>query len=59
MTEQPTRILLVDDQELLRAGFRIILGSQPGIEIVGEASDGAEAVELATTLAPARSASAR
>ena len=52
MTEQPTRILLVDDQELLRAGFRIILGSQPGIEIVGEASDGAEAVALATTLAP-------
>lgn len=52
MTEQPTRILLVDDQELLRAGFRIILGSQPGIEIVGEASDGAEAVALATRLAP-------
>lgn len=52
MTDQPTRILLVDDQELLRAGFRIILGSQPGIEIVGEASDGAEAVALASRLAP-------
>ncbi|HXH33311.1 MAG TPA: response regulator transcription factor [Plantibacter sp.] len=52
MTEQPTRILLVDDQELLRAGFRIILGSQPGFEIVGEAADGAEAVQLAATLAP-------
>ncbi|MBF4568012.1 response regulator transcription factor [Plantibacter sp. VKM Ac-2880] len=52
MTEHPTRILLVDDQELLRAGFRIILGSQPGIEIVGEASNGSEAVALATTLAP-------
>jgi len=52
MTEQVTRILLVDDQELLRAGFRIILGSQPGFEIVGEAADGAEAVELAATLTP-------
>lgn len=52
MTEQPTRILLVDDQELLRAGFRIILGSQPGLEIVGEAADGARAVELAASLQP-------
>lgn len=52
MTEQPTRILLVDDQELLRAGFRIILGSQPGLEIVGEAADGATAVQLAETLQP-------
>ena len=52
MTKQPTRILLVDDQELLRAGFRIILGSQPGFEIVGEAADGAEAVALASALSP-------
>ena len=52
MTEHPTRILLVDDQELLRAGFRIILGSQPGIEIVGEASNGSEAIALAATLEP-------
>ncbi|MGK9149195.1 response regulator transcription factor [Plantibacter flavus] len=52
MTEHPTRILLVDDQELLRAGFRIILGSQPGFEIVGEASNGSEAVELVATLQP-------
>jgi len=41
----PVRVLLVDDQALVRAGFRMILDSEPGIEIVGEASDGLEAVE--------------
>ncbi len=34
------RVLLVDDQELVRAGFRIILNSEPGIEVVGEAASG-------------------
>ena len=39
------RVLLVDDQALVRAGFRMILDAEPDIEIVGEASDGLEAVE--------------
>lgn len=48
----PIRVLLVDDQELLRVGFRIILGAQPGIEVVGEAGSGAEAIAAAASLAP-------
>lgn len=44
MTATPTRILLVDDHEMVRAGFRIILGSQPDLEIVAEAATGAEAL---------------
>ena len=46
------RVLLVDDQALVRAGFRIILQSEPGIEVVGEASDGAAALALARQLQP-------
>lgn len=41
------RVLLVDDQALLRGTFRLLLDSVPGIEVVGEAADGAEAVLLA------------
>jgi DNA-binding NarL/FixJ family response regulator len=41
------RVLLVDDQELMRVGFRMVLGAQDDMEIVGEAGNGAEAVELA------------
>lgn len=47
-----TRVLLVDDQELVRSGFRIILSSEPGIEVVGEAAAGEEAVQLAARLRP-------
>jgi DNA-binding NarL/FixJ family response regulator len=47
-----TRVLLADDHEMVRAGFRIILGSQPDIEIVGEAATGAEALARAADLAP-------
>lgn len=46
------RILLVDDQELVRTGFRVILGSVPDLEVVGEAADGAAAIVLARTLRP-------
>ncbi len=47
-----TRVLLADDHEMVRAGFRIILGSQPDIEIVGEAATGAEALARTIELAP-------
>jgi DNA-binding NarL/FixJ family response regulator len=40
------RVVLVDDQELVRAGFRMVLDAQPDIAVVGEAGDGAQAVEL-------------
>jgi DNA-binding NarL/FixJ family response regulator len=46
------RVLLVDDQELVRAGFRALLDAQPEIEVVGEAGDGERAVRLATKLTP-------
>ncbi|MEU6739104.1 response regulator transcription factor [Streptosporangium sandarakinum] len=43
------RVMLVDDQELLRTGFRMVLGAQPDIEVVAEAGDGAAAVRAART----------
>lgn len=46
------RVLVVDDQELVRAGFRLILGSADGIEVVGEAGDGAQALSAARALRP-------
>ena len=47
-----TTVLLVDDQELVRAGFRIILQSEPGIEVVGEAANGTDGIRLARELNP-------
>ena len=46
------RVLLVDDHALVRRGFRRMLEDEPTFEVVGEASDGLEAVELAERLAP-------
>jgi DNA-binding NarL/FixJ family response regulator len=46
------RVAIADDQTLVRGGFRSILDGQPDIEVVGEAGDGAEAVEAAERLAP-------
>ncbi|PPB48615.1 DNA-binding response regulator [Arthrobacter pityocampae] len=48
----PIRILLADDQPLLRMGFRLILEGEPDLEIAGEASTGAEAVRLTADLSP-------
>jgi DNA-binding NarL/FixJ family response regulator len=45
-------VVLADDQALVRAGFQLILSAEPGIEVVGEAGDGLEAVSVAIELAP-------
>ncbi|HVU76903.1 MAG TPA: response regulator transcription factor [Gaiellaceae bacterium] len=47
-----TTVLLADDQALVRAGFGLILNAEPDLDVVGEAGDGAVAVELATELRP-------
>lgn len=47
-----TRVLIADDQELVRTGLSMILDAQPGIEVVGQATDGAEAVAMARRLRP-------
>jgi len=47
-----TRVLLVEDHALVRSGIRRLLGDMPGVEVVGEASDGREAVDLVEGLRP-------
>ncbi len=46
------RVLVADDQEIVRTGLAMILGAQPGIEVVGEAADGRTAVSMARALHP-------
>ncbi|WP_327359018.1 response regulator transcription factor [Streptomyces sp. NBC_01304] len=46
------RVLIVDDQAVVRAGFAAIVGAEPDLDVVAEAADGARAVELAAELAP-------
>src|SRR5215218_5046421 len=45
-------VIIADDQELVRTGFRAIPGSEPDIEVVGEAGDGRQAIEAAGRLSP-------
>jgi len=49
---RPIRVLLVEDQALVRAGLRMVVDSQPDLTVVGEASDGASGVSLARELRP-------
>jgi DNA-binding NarL/FixJ family response regulator len=51
-SSEPIRVLIADDQQLLRAGFRVILQSEPGIDVIGEAEDGVDAVAQARSLRP-------
>ena len=46
------RVLAADDQQLVRTGFRMILADEAGIEVVGEAADGREAVAQAARVRP-------
>ncbi len=48
----PARLLLADDHDVVRQGFRLVLGTQPDLEVVGEAADGREALEQARRLRP-------
>ena len=48
----PARVLLADDHDVVRQGFRLVLASQPDIEVVGEAPNGREAIERARRLRP-------
>ncbi|WP_426623846.1 response regulator [Leifsonia sp. McL0607] len=50
--DRPLRILVVDDQALVRLGFRMVLEAEPDLQVVGEAADGAEAIRLAVETRP-------
>src|SRR5258708_18652826 len=48
----PTRVLVAEDQAIVRAGFRALLNAEPDLEVAGEAADGREAVALTRELRP-------
>lgn len=52
MTAPAVRVVLADDQPLVRAGLRVLMADTPGIEVVGEAGTGAEALQLAREIRP-------
>jgi hypothetical protein len=52
MTSDPIRVLLAEDQAIVRAGFRALLNAEPDLQVAGEAADGREAVALARELRP-------
>ena len=52
MSEKPVRVLIVDDHDIVRAGIRMLLDAQPDMAVVGEASDGREAIEMAGSMKP-------
>ena len=52
MSEKPVRVMIVDDHDIVRAGIRVLLDDQPDMAVVGEASDGREAVEMAGSMKP-------
>ncbi|MFN9741747.1 MAG: response regulator transcription factor, partial [Acidobacteriota bacterium] len=52
MTERRTTVLLVDDHAVVRQGFRMIISAEPDFEVIGEASNGREAVQEAELLQP-------
>lgn len=52
MSEKLVRVLIVDDHDIVRAGIRMLLDAQPDMTVIGEASNGKEAVEMASSMKP-------